>query len=182
MSSYWAANYGTGLVLNNKEFNAFVETYLEKTNQPDTDIEEFIEGIVYDSEPLIRSVHLENYDRNNSKHTFDVVQVSTDNCDGTYMTPYFVEKDGQLVKNKQGTIENGEFKINREYVAHSLRFEDVYIVFSDRSLFSPDVFTEKAYASYDALVQEFKDKLSAYLPEDFDWNGHIGQVDYASYA
>lgn len=30
------------------------------------------------------------------------------------------------------------------------------------------------------LVQEMKDKLSRYLPENFDWEANIGDLDYAS--
>nr|WP_317439871.1 hypothetical protein [uncultured Enterocloster sp.] len=45
-----------------------------------------------------------------------------------------------------------------------------------------DTFNEKPYASYEALRQEFKDKLERYLPDDFDWDAHIGRFRYAAYA
>lgn len=35
---------------------------------------------------------------------------------------------------------------------------------------------------YEELRQEFQDRLSAYLPETFDWNNHIGTFSYAGFA
>ena len=32
------------------------------------------------------------------------------------------------------------------------------------------------------FVSEFKNKLEAFLPEDFDWDAHIGIYSYACYA
>lgn len=39
------------------------------------------------------------------------------------------------------------------------------------SLFKP------AYSNMDELVNEFKDRLKDYLPEDFDYRGHIRFID-----
>ena len=33
-----------------------------------------------------------------------------------------------------------------------------------------------------AIINEYKDKLAAYLPNDFNWKTHIGFIQYAVYA
>ena len=43
-------------------------------------------------------------------------------------------------------------------------------------------FDERPYESYDAFVQEFKDKMAAYLWDSFDWDAHIGIYSYACFA
>lgn len=189
MSDYWAANHGTGLVLNATEFRLFAETYIKKT-EPNADtedeledlIEDLLDRIEYESLGLTRSKYLGTPNATENEHVFYITSVSTDYCDGTWMVPYFIEKDGELVKNIQRTFEGNKFIPNKDFVAHDLRYDDQYVVFSDKRLNSPDAFIEKPYPNYEALVQEFKDKLKAYLPDDFDWNAHIGMVDYASYA
>lgn len=58
----------------------------------------------------------------------------------------------------------------------------LYVIFADKDMDGFDTFNEKPYASYEALRQEFKDKLERYLPDDFDWDAHIGRFRYAAYA
>lgn len=184
MSAYWTAAHGTGLALTEMEFRAFIEMYLEKTGQTEIYIEQFIDSIMYDEEPLIRSKYL-GIINNSTKpeHVFYIKCAMTDTCDGTCLIPYFIKKEGNLVKNIPGTYEENKFVKNPDYVIlDELRFDNAYIIFSDKELNSADTFQEKPYPDYDTLVQEFKDKLETYLPKDFDWNGHIGIVDYAEYA
>ncbi len=47
---------------------------------------------------------------------------------------------------------------------------------------SVKAFDEKPYASYQDFVQEFRDKVGSYLPEDFDWNVHLGYLSYAAWG
>lgn len=34
----------------------------------------------------------------------------------------------------------------------------------------------------DEIIDEFKEKLEDYLPKDFNWEAHIGFIQYAIYA
>lgn len=40
----------------------------------------------------------------------------------------------------------------------------------------PELFSA-AYESLDELIDEFKEKIGAYLPDNFDWAGHICTID-----
>lgn len=59
---------------------------------------------------------------------------------------------------------------------------DFIFVTADKGCFAKNVLRGDFYKSKDELVQEFKDKLSRYLPEDFDWLANIGDLDYAIFA
>ncbi|MBQ6857620.1 MAG: hypothetical protein IJO13_11025 [Lachnospiraceae bacterium] len=63
-----------------------------------------------------------------------------------------------------------------------MRDKNLYVVFSDKDMMSVESFEKKRYDSYEELVQEFKDKLQNYLPDDFEWDIHIGNFSYAAYA
>lgn len=52
----------------------------------------------------------------------------------------------------------------------------IFIAPADKPINSPDIFDDKPY-TYDELVQEFVDKFGAYLPDNFDWDSHIGIID-----
>ena len=38
------------------------------------------------------------------------------------------------------------------------------------------------YKYTEEIVKEFKEKLAAYVPDDFDWESHIGFFQCASFA
>ncbi len=63
-----------------------------------------------------------------------------------------------------------------------LRHETSYMFYSDYTLDSVEVFEKRPYHSYQEFRQEFQDKMAAYLPDDFDWDAHIGTFSYAHYA
>lgn len=53
------------------------------------------------------------------------------------------------------------------------------LVEADKALLTKYVLEGKYYKNKEELVQEFKDKLGKYLPEDFDYESSIGDVEYA---
>ena len=59
---------------------------------------------------------------------------------------------------------------------------NVYVVDADKNINGMDCFEKKAYESYEEFVSEFKDKMNGCLPEDFDWDAHIGIYSYACFA
>nr|WP_302168356.1 hypothetical protein [uncultured Schaedlerella sp.] len=53
-----------------------------------------------------------------------------------------------------------------------------YFFHSEHELDAPEAFDERPYNSYEEFKQEFKDKMAAYLPDDFGWDAHIGRFNY----
>ena len=45
----------------------------------------------------------------------------------------------------------------------------------------PRTLFDTQYSSLEELETEYKSKLAAYLPEDFDWRAHMAHIQYAEY-
>lgn len=183
MSSYWAANHGTALVLSHDEMEAMLEKYIEQ-NPADTnneDIFELWEEINDDSRELIRSIYagiIPNKHGHPARQYFTVTDVSCDYTSGVTLQPYMV--NGK--PNTPGAFDNeGNFTPNPGHIYHEYD-DDVYAIWSDRQLNSTPALIDRPYGSYGELRQEFEDKLKKYLPDGFDWDAHIGVFDYASCA
>lgn len=156
MSSYWAGYYGVALVLTDEEFDDFCEKYKSiKLIDDDTFNDALNENGVRDY----------NFIKSDKNGVFDIIDVCTEDCDGMCLIPYFHEG-----------------KENKHHANTALRLNSCYVVFSDKSMDSLSAFTKRPYESYEDLVQEFKNKLECYLPEDFNWDEHIGRFSYAAYA
>lgn len=165
MSSYWAGYSGTALVLRENEFSGFLEKYKELHKETLTAIEENEESVREYPFLCSCSIGKENV---NIKY-FYIVDVLQGECDGMCLYPYIVD----YRKNSPESPVNPGI---------SLRSENVYVVFADHQLDSVDTFFHRPYESYNALVQEFKDKLEKYLPANFNWDLHTGHFSYAAYA
>lgn len=100
---------------------------------------------------------------------FYFVDINNDNCDGMYFVPY-------IIGGKQNK------RTDPDFLDFLLRADNLYVIFSNQQLDCASAFFERPYESYDAFVQEFKDKAARYLPTDFDWDMHIGSFSYAAYA
>lgn len=178
MSSYWKGYYGTGLVLSQTEYDAFIAQYLQSNRLSHTEFDDALEDGLLCEYAFIKS----KYSHDTETHMivqeqdkiFYIAEILTDNCDGMCLTPYRVHGKPNL------PLVNG--KPSKDYRAKDLRFENCYVIFSDQDVDGPSAFEHPVYASYDEFVQEFKDKLEAYLPPDFDWDEHIGRFSYACYA
>lgn len=160
MSSFWAAYMGHGLVLDSQEFEAFLEAYV---------------AAVPDDDPALKTLdaYMEwNYGIDEVKFAkpgtddrFSLFCVDDGCCDGFRLWNYRV--DG---------------KKNKDYEMADIPMQNVYVLNAEHALDGVDCFDGPAYPSYEAFVQEFKDKMAAYLPDDFDWDSHIGSYSYACYA
>lgn len=164
MSAYWAAYYGTALVLNEQEyidlserFGKIFPDYLENG-----DILE--EG---------NSIMLEN----SSGKMLEITQILTDDCDGMYLIP-FVQEDGKPNVFVSGKENEPPL---RTMEGKDMRGGNCYAVFADKDMIGPGAFID-TYRSYEEIKKEFQEKLQEFLPEDFDWDGHIGVFSYACYA
>lgn len=168
MSSFWTGYHGVALVMEEKDFEAFKEKY-KNIHQIDLD-EEFHE------DPLNEYKFLAS---NPDTKAFEIVDVLDDCCEGAALST-FLGTDGKKNKyfldplNKE---KNSNFRDTQLWVSPTL-----YVVFADKQMDGFDAFLKKPYASYEELRQEFKNKLERYLPEDFDWDAHIGNFRYACYA
>lgn len=194
MSSYYAAYYGSGVKLNEKEFDDFVKRYLEvnkttkgeivkencaRYNAPyyEDNAEDYFDNMVVSNETdFIWGADLSVHDR--EKRRYFVTCISPDDCDGMRFQPYYTNgKANVYCSDKDG------FNTNPDYVDFiGLRGEISYMFFSDCSLDSVKAFERRPYGSYEEFKQEFKDKMAEYLPDDFDWDAHIGRFNYACYA
>lgn len=179
MSSYWAANHGTALVLSYAEIDKMLDKYREQ-NPEGTEKYELWDDIIYDFRKLVRSKYAGKTpsEGNSPKLYFQVTAVNTEETSAPTLQPY-VWKGKPNVAGR--FLKDGEFEPNPDYEYN--RYEkDVYAIWSDKNLNSPEAFVEQPYKSYEDLKQEFKDKLASYLPDDFDWDSHIGVFDFASFA
>lgn len=192
MSQYYAAYYGSGLKLSEDEFQDFTAKYLEVNNLT---LEEFVKSVMgpdyefddaeeeFDSliqgnaAEFVRSADI--HKAHDEQSVFSSVWVSPDFADGMWFETYRA-KTGKPNK----TFLDWKRQIwNPDYIKpESLRDDVSYMFYSDKSFDGPSVFDERPYNSYEEFVQEFKDKLEAYLPADFDWDAHIGRFNYAANA
>lgn len=157
--SYWAAYHGQGLCLSEKEFKKLLKNY---------------KASVTDKAHLRQIKKVKDGDMDISEVTFTTPEGKTFSmfcaddgcCEGFRLTPYRV---------------NG--KPNKKW-DHNLDIpsENVYVLSADRSIDGMDCFEKKAYDSYEAFVNEFKEKVAWLLPENFDWDAHIGIYSFACYA
>lgn len=165
MSSYWAAYYGDALVMSKKEFDSFLEHY---AGMYGLDANEMFEEESVNEYGFICS--------KNADRTFEITEVSTDSCEGMYFIPFMHE----------GTVNKTKFADNGDIIqaieTRNLHGRDSYVVYADKNRFYGDGVFSSPYASYQEMKQEFMDKLEKYLPEDFDWDAHIGAFSYAQYA
>lgn len=194
MSSYYAAYYGSGLRLNEKEFCDFIERYLEANKMSkeelvkeycarcdipyyEDDVENTFDTLITSNVmDFVWALDLSVNDR--EKRRCFVNCISPDDSDGMSFQPYYTNGKANIYC----ADENGE-NTNPDYVDFiDLRGETTYMFYSDRSLDSVKAFERRPYNSYEEFKQEFKDKMATYLPDDFDWDAHIGRFNYACYA
>lgn len=165
MSSYWAANHGIALLLSYEEMEQVIETYCKK--YPDSELaEKRQEGDFYlDEEDVFTIPEREIF--------FFVTDVNTDYADGMYFIPFKCPDGSFNVLDKCETD---------DYISYAWREPGVYALFSEHAMDSAEAFIQNPYPTYEDLVQEFKNKLIGLVPDDFNWDAHIGRFSYATYG
>lgn len=166
MSSYWNAYYGDALILNEEEFDAFCKCYA-KAHQLE---EEFLGDMEYS---------IEEYEFIQSREkdkTFQITRISADDTDGKFFIPFIF--DGKI--NKAEYDEAGH--VVKEVKSRHWREHDCYAIFADRNRYLGNSFFVSVYRCYNEFVQEFKGKLENYLPDDFNWDEHLGIFSYAAWC
>lgn len=196
MSEWNAGYYGSGLRLNEEEFMSFFKRYLAlNPKELKMAIEYFAPGATCDQEEAFELTAEADQDCGyvpsnlagteiamdpESEKRFGIVRIPDDDIyDGMRFMPYRV--NGKF--NVPYVIVDEEKSKNPEFVDWiDLRSETSYMVFCDRDLDGPMSFVKKPYDSYEDFVDEFRRKMGQYLPEDFDWDAHIGRFNYSAYC
>ena len=167
MSSNWYAESGTALILDEKETIEFCKKYLKEIcgrnmlKVPDayTAVEEL------DTRTLIRSKYKKadpsSIEENDEKHF--QISLYEDEMSGGIFYPFECD---------ERCGEDDCFELYGDYYG---------IFFTDKSTLPQEIF-KGTYSSMDEIIDEFKEKLEDYLPEDFNWKTHIGFIQYAIYA
>lgn len=187
MSSYWAGYSGAGLVLKENEFAAFLEKYKEKNPSMAESLKEALENEELGEYWFLKSKHageavggLQDMNDENIGKAMIFCELSDDCIDGLTFWPFY-RPDGRMNVMEEKPDDEWE-----DQEMHHPMWESgeckCYVIWSEKDFTSPRVFERPAYGSYGEFVQEFKDSMEAYLPEDFDWNAHLGYMSYACYA
>ena len=142
----------------------------------DSEIEEMFESLIEANDiEFIRNSDVSVTGR--EKCVFENVYVSPDNCEGMDFHQYYSNGKPNVYFANAETDEKAP-----DYVDSYSPYGESYMFFSDRDLDSPLAFERRPYNSYEEFRQEFKDKMEAYLPDDFDWDAYIGRFRYACFA
>lgn len=161
---HWEGYTYTALVLDKKEYAAFLELYGKKHPGEQAGGSALEAG----GEAWFKNAK-------GIGATFAMEAIGCGDEDGMRLTPY-----------RAGGAMNTPYingRPNRNFQSYALAGQGpLYMLAAERQLDCADAFQEKPYASYGELVQEFKDKLEGYLPAGFDWDRHIGSFSYAMYA
>lgn len=159
MGMHWEGYHGEGLVLTEEEFGKFLMDYKRRCEDKDSvrQVEKMEDGDIGVNEVVFISP---------SGMKFKMFCADDSCVEGFRLTPYRIRG-----------------KANDNWITNdTIPSYNVYVISSDKVIEGMHCFEEKAYESYEAFVDEFKDKLETYLPEDFDWDAHIGIYRYACLA
>ena len=182
MSMSWSAISGVALVLDPNEAEEFYKKYLFETYQKDgvTDDDiNHIEDVISENGcdffyflrsadrtklmnvfPTIESCGDEKVAKKYTANLFTIMEYSYDECSGGMYYPFEQPEEGSCFNVDDGSI----------------------IIFTDKSTKPQDILQGKSYSSTSEIIDEFKSKLAAYLPVDFDWEKSIGFFQCAAYA
>lgn len=170
MSSYWAGYSGIGMILNETEVIQFLHQYnmCHNTNFDidDMPFEEPLKAGRIVPNPGASTINPE--DATTHASIFHMTHLSQDDCEGITFIPY--------------RKPNGAINVQDEHSYFQLMLHDTYIIFSTYRPSGPLSIEFTPYHGYQDICMEFKNKCQTYLPKDFDWDAHIGEIWYAAYA
>ena len=176
-----------GLKLNKVEYDAFLKRYMSVNNFSKRDVVQiFAETSSFDyADDEVDALYVEALDECGYKKSILAGQNASFTKSDYFRIDAFTPADSEAMsfapyfRNDKSNLpcynaNNREEYVDRDYFCEDLSSESVYIAFSDRCFNDTYAFERKPYASYEEFVQEFKDKFEKYLPEDFDWDAHLG--------
>lgn len=160
--SYWAGYSGQGLCLTQKEFDAFLNEYVNALTAAGN--HEALEQMqeLNDGSRCLDDVSFVSA----AGEEFNLFCADDGSTEGFHLVPYRVGG-----------------KPNRKWDACPQTLSDnMYVLTADKAIEGMDCFEKKAYDSYEEFLDEFKRKMGSYLPAYFDWDSHVGIYTYACYA
>lgn len=188
MSSYWSAITGLALHLNNKETESFFHEYLGKTYDPNHDkninIPEMLGKMGTNELAFISS--------ETRKEAMKTLKTFED-CSDSNKIAKFAETsrnsiffiDNYLSDEYEGALfytlkpnTKPEY-IHDRYVITEL--DDGILIFG-KSVLPQDILTGESYKSIEDIYEYFRKRLADYLPNDFDYESHIGFFQAAIYG
>lgn len=159
MSMYWSGNCISGLLLEGKDIDHFVKKYIEINPW---EFKHFApherESEMYD---WLNCNEQFKYACDGGGNFFYAQMYSEDHFEGLYFLPAKRE------------LEVGQI---------SLYNNPVVFIEAKKPLISKFILSGSYYGSYEEMEDEFREKLGAYLPTDFDYENAIGDLSYACYA
>lgn len=195
MSSYWSAMAGTALILSPEEYDNMLLNYLKTAFKPDADKKDASHYMnsceeLSNDVPVIKTSCLDAI-----KPLYPTMDAFLNKLQNA---AYHLNADTSMIKNfvyfnRYNTDEysGGVFypidtSANEEFNGQRIPYFDVdddsEIMYTRFSTLSIDLLKDKHYTSTDDIINEFKDAIGAYLPDNFDWEKHVGVFSCAVYA
>lgn len=185
MSSYWSAISGTVLLLSSTETDDFLQSYLSKTYTPDAtfdDVKNMLERISeqgYDESYLLKSKSRKEAIKTlpTLDSTFNLDLETIRKVKGSIFTIDEYDED-----EYSGGMFYPISKLNNKEQTYTNVENNSVLIYSSKSTNPLNILSNKSYKSLDELIQDYKDTVGDYLPDDFDWDSHIGFFQCAVYA
>lgn len=172
--------YGNGLLLNPREYRDFLRKYYRKNGLTEEKLAKSyaeyvgIQDIIQaDYKKLAKeaadkfgyitsdfSGHDIVLDAKNKNLRFSIIAIKPTSSRPITFVPYRI---------------NGK---TNEFYKHYYICQKRYLAFCDIDIDRRKFKCCGMYASYADLVKEFKKKFEKYLPDDFDWDSHIGKIEW----
>ena len=195
MSGYWSAMTGTALILSPEEYDNMLLNYLKTAFKPDADKKDASHYMnsceeLSDEIPIIKTSCLDVIKplyptmdafldkwQNNAYNSNDDISIAKNLV---YFNRYNTDEYSGGGFYPIDTSANEEF--NGQRIPYFDVANDSEIMYTRFSTLSIDLLKDKHYTSNDDIINEFKDAIGTYLPDDFDWKKHVGEFRCAAYA
>lgn len=183
MSSYWGATYGVGLILNTKEYEDFIKQY-EQICVPllnETETNEF-ESIKTDDIPIDEIAFVKSETALEHKCTNKTIPNASDRATiratRFYMSHYTKDESEGLFYLPLNTWD----ETTPELMGRLWEDDDAYIVWFNGPISLHHMISHETCVTESELTTNFYDSLVAYLPKNFDYEAHIAELSYCTFA
>ncbi len=173
MSNLYIPVTGIALHLTYAEYKMFLKNYMTVNNIVLEDIDP--------NDDFAKVLHFEDahflVSSNISKPSSDLPKtratVDTDIMDRNFFRLEPIDGDDSSISLY--TLEKKENPNKYEYKSNWIVKElvDGYLLYG-KSVLPQDILSGNSYKSIDDIIAYYKDRMSAYLPDDFNWKSHIG--------
>lgn len=84
------------------------------------------------------------------------------------------EVEGPILFSLLSSKNTSEFDLNHTMAMRG----DFFLLFADKSVQPDAFFAHQSYENYRELKNEFRAKIGTYVKKGFDWEQHIGYIQY----